>query len=89
MSGESVQIDYPTSYTFKVMGLRTDDFPEHVRGLVNSALNGTLEEYAWTELPSQHGKYVSVSITVRLTSEEQRRAIYHAFHADERVVYYL
>ena len=38
---------------------------------------------------SAAGKYHSVSVVVRLTSEAQRRAVYEALHADARVVYYL
>ena len=31
-------IDYPLDYTFKVMGLAAEDFPEHARRLVTAAL---------------------------------------------------
>jgi putative lipoic acid-binding regulatory protein len=38
---------------------------------------------------SNKGKYQSVSVVARLTSEDQRRAVYQALRADQRVVYYL
>jgi len=38
---------------------------------------------------SSGGKYHAVSVTIRLESESQRRAVYQALHADVRVVYCL
>jgi putative lipoic acid-binding regulatory protein len=38
---------------------------------------------------SSGGKYHSVSVSVTLVTEEQRRGVYDALHADRRVVYYL
>jgi uncharacterized protein len=80
-------LSYPVDYTFKVMGLAAEDFPEHARRLV-AAVAGEGAGIASTRASAQ-GKYHSVSVVARLVSEEQRRAIYQALHADERVVYYL
>jgi putative lipoic acid-binding regulatory protein len=38
---------------------------------------------------SSAGTYHSATVTVRLESEAQRRAVYEQLHADARVVYYL
>jgi putative lipoic acid-binding regulatory protein len=38
---------------------------------------------------SSGGKYLSVTVVVRLTSEPQRLAVYAALKADPRVVYAL
>lgn len=81
-------VAYPTPYTFKVMGLARGDFPRHARALV-ARFVGHVPEDSVRVRASEKGKYHSVSVTVVLMSEEQRRSIYAALKADERVVYYL
>ncbi|HET9594041.1 MAG TPA: DUF493 domain-containing protein [Anaeromyxobacteraceae bacterium] len=81
-------LDYPLEYEFKIMGLAADDFPEHARRIVERVVGSAPAERV-TVRRSEHGKYHSVSVSAVLTSEEQRRAVYFALHADERVVYYL
>ena len=82
-------VEYPTTYCFKVMGIRGPDFTDHIRQLFKLALAVESSDQAITELPSRQGKYVSLSVSVLLTSEEQRRAIYGSLHKDARVVYYM
>ncbi|MFN0061917.1 MAG: YbeD family protein [Myxococcaceae bacterium] len=82
-------ISYPTRYPFKVMGRADPTFSDHVRALVAKALKDDVVTPDLTEVTSREGKYVSVTITMLLRSEAERRAIYEALHADERIVYYL
>jgi putative lipoic acid-binding regulatory protein len=81
-------IEYPLDYTFKVMGLAAEDFAEHARLLVTRAV-GDEPAARVSVRASAGGKYHSVSVAVRLTSEDQRRRVYVALHEDARVVYYL
>ncbi|WP_242394036.1 HP0495 family protein [Anaeromyxobacter oryzisoli] len=81
-------LEYPLRYTFKIMGLASDDFAEHARRLVARVVEDAPAEHVSTR-QSAAGKYHSVSVAVRLTSEEQRRAVYQVLYDDERVVYYL
>ncbi len=81
-------IEYPLDYTFKVMGLAADDFPEHARRLVARVVGEVAAERVRIRT-SAGGKYHSVSVVARLVSEAQRRAVYEALWADPRVVYYL
>ena len=83
------KIDYPSQYTFKVMGRREDDFSIHVRGLFARVLATDIEASCVVEHESSKGTYVSVNVTVLLRAEEERRALYEALYADPRVVYYL
>ena len=87
-ASERPLIEYPLDYTFKIMGLAGDDFPEYARRLVERVV-GKVEPERVVVRASEHGKYHSVSVVAWLESEEQRRAVYVALHADERVVYYL
>jgi uncharacterized protein len=81
-------IEYPTDYPFKVIGGSADDFESHVRTVMGQAVPGVALGEA-TVRPSSGGKFLSVTLDVRLESEEQRRAIYEALKSDARVVYYL
>lgn len=82
-------VEYPSVYTFKVMGKQEHGFVEYVRGLFHRLMGQELERDAVREQPSSKGRYVSVSVSVRLESEEHRRSIYAELHRDERVIYYL
>jgi uncharacterized protein len=82
-------IDYPTVYTFKVMGLQEGGFQEYVRQLFRRLMGTEISPDSISEQPSSRGKYVSVTVSVVLLSEEQRRAIYAALHQEKRVLYYL
>jgi len=79
---------YPLAYTFKVMGLADDGFAEHARRLVARVVGEVPPERVVVRR-SAGGKYHSVSVVAMLRSEEERRAVYEALSADERVVYYL
>lgn len=82
-------IEYPSIYTFKVMGVKSDDFVEHVRALFKRMMGTEISPDSIHEQPSSKGKYVSLSVSVNLLSEEHRRSIYDQLHQDKRVVYYL
>ena len=74
----AVQIDYPTFYTFKAMGL-SGTVQARMLELIAQVL-GPVDPGAVTVRPSSAGKYESVSAHVYLRSEDQRRRIYGAFH---------
>jgi uncharacterized protein len=82
-------IEYPTVYTFKVMGLQEHGFKEYVRTLFRRLMGSEVSPDSISEQPSSRGKYLSVSVSVYLLSEEQRRSIYTQLHKEKRVLYYL
>jgi len=82
-------IEYPTVYTFKVMGLQKDGFREYVRRLFKRLMGTEVSPDSISEQPSSRGKYLSVSVSVYLLSEDQRRAIYAQLYKERRVLYYL
>lgn len=82
-------IEYPSIYAFKVMGKQEHGFREHVRAVFRRMMGTEISPDSISEQPSSHGKYLSVTVTVYLLSEEQRRAIYEELHKDRRVLYYL
>jgi uncharacterized protein len=82
-------IEYPTVYTFKVMGRQEHGFREYVRQLFKRAMGTDISNDSISEQPSTMGKYLSVTVSVYLLSEDQRRAIYEQLHREKRVLYYL
>ena len=82
-------IEYPTVYAFKVMGLQEHGFREYVRQLFQRLMGREVSLDSISEQPSSHGKYLSVTVSVYLLSEDQRRAIYEQLHREKRVLYYL
>ena len=83
-------IEYPTAYTFKVVGVREHAFPDFVRRLVSRALGRILHNDRIRRVrQSEHGKYQSVTLDVELIGESERRAVYHALWDSERVLFYL
>ncbi|ADO71415.1 HP0495 family protein [Stigmatella aurantiaca] len=82
-------IEYPSVYTFKVMGVQEPGFAEYVRQLFSRLMGTEISPDSLSEQPSSKGKYVSVTVSVYLLSEEHRRAIYTQLHQEKRIVYYL
>lgn len=82
-------VEYPSVYTFKVMGKQEHGFVEYVRQLFHRLMGKELAHDAVREQPSSRGRYISLSVSVYLESEEHRRSIYAELHRDERVIYYL
>ena len=83
-----MELEYPLDYTFKIVGLAADDLLEHARSLV-AGLVAEAPGEAQIARRSAGGKYHSVAVRVTLRSEEERRAVYQALYADDRVLFYL
>ena len=82
-------VEYPNAYTFKVMGKQEHGFREYVRGLFHRIMGQEVSPDSMSEQPSRGEKYLSVSVTVVLLSEEQRRHVYTELHKERRILYYL
>jgi putative lipoic acid-binding regulatory protein len=82
-------ISYPTVYVFKVMGRPDDDFEGFVRALFSTQLGFTLGPGALSRQASSRGTYVSLTVSVTLTSEDHRRAVYQRLSNEPRIVYFL
>ena len=82
-------IEYPTVYAFKVMGKLEHGFPEYIRQKFSRLMGSEVSNDSIAENVSKQGHYVSLTVSVYLLSEEQRKTIYEDIHADKRIVYYL
>jgi hypothetical protein len=79
---------FPCYYTFKVFGRRSDSFADKVRGVVAATL-GTVPRDSVKVRESQHGRYLSVSLYVRVESRDQLVRIYEDLRAEEEVILYI
>ena len=82
-------IEYPTVYAFKVMGKLEHGFAENIRQKFSRLMGSEVSRDSIAENVSKQGRYVSLTVSVYLLSEEQRRNIYAEIHVDKRIVYYL
>jgi uncharacterized protein len=83
---QAPQIEFPTFYTFKAMGL-AGTVRDRVLQLVAQVL-GEVDPKTVTVRPSSAGKYESVSVHVYLKTEDERRRIYESFHREKAIVWY-
>lgn len=88
-AAERPLIDYPTVYAFKVMGKLEHGFPEYIRQKFSRLMGTEVSRDSISENVSKQGRYVSLTVSVYLLSEDQRRHIYAELHTDKRIVYYL
>lgn len=82
-------IAYPTVYAFKVIGKQEHGFAEFVKALFRRLMGSEISPDSISELPSRGNKYISLTVSVYLLSEEQRQTIYKQLHQERRILYYL
>lgn len=79
-------LDFPCSLTFKVMGVTTDSLADDVVATVQKHAPG---DYSPDHRPSSKGNYMTVSISVVVTSKEHIETLYTELSALEDVRYVL
>ena len=84
MSEESA-IEFPCEFPIKMMGRDTPEFRATARSLVENHVGPLGEEAVATAL-SKKGNFVSVTVTITATSQQQLDAIYMDVTAHEDVL---
>jgi len=74
MTEESI-IEFPTEFPIKLMGRNTPDYPATARALVEKH-SGAVDDSAVKVASSSNDRFVSVTVTITATSQEQLDAIY-------------
>lgn len=83
-SPEPPRIEFPCDYTLRVVGDAADDFEEFV--ITALGRHACLAEgEAVSQRRSRNGRYLSVTVTIVATGEEQLRAIDAELKASGRV----
>jgi len=74
MTEESV-IEFPTEFPIKLMGRNTSEFPATARALVEKHA-GAVNDDAVQAASSSNDRFVSITVTITATSQQQLDAIY-------------
>lgn len=85
---ESSLIEFPALFPIKVIGNNTESFPEEV----STAIRSVYPDFSPTSFASEYSKnkkYLSLTATVFVTSQEQLDAIYRAITALENAKFVL
>ncbi len=85
MKQEDSPLEFPCHFPIKVMGATASDFKISVIDIVKSHIPELVDEHI-NERPSSNNKYISLTVTVYVTSREQLDNIYRELHACEHVL---
>lgn len=83
-SSESL-IEFPCEFPIKVMGLLAQDFDALVVEIVRRHVTA-IEDGAVRVKPSRAGKYVSLTVTVWVETQQQLEGLYTELSGHERVL---
>ena len=84
MTEESV-IEFPTEFPIKLMGRNTPEFRVMARALIEKHA-GTVNDEAVQTASSSNDRFVSVTVTITATSQQQLDAIYQDATDHENVL---
>ncbi len=79
---------FPCLYTFKIFGRRSDTFVERVREIIAATLD-VVPLDAVTVRESSRGRYLSVTVLIRVDSRRQLERVYADLRAEEQVLLYI
>ena len=72
---EESAIEFPCEFPIKMMGRDTPEFRSTARALVEKHA-GKVEDHAVRQAQSRKGNFVSITVTITATSQQQLDAIY-------------
>jgi putative lipoic acid-binding regulatory protein len=78
-------LEFPCDFPIKAMGVHSDDFKSLVTDIIGRH-TPDLDTTTLRTQDSRHGRYQSVTLTIRARSREQLDAIYEDLTTHERVV---
>jgi uncharacterized protein len=85
MQASESLLEFPSDFPIKVVGLAADDFDELVVQIVRSHIPNLGRE-AISRRPSSQGKYLALTITLRVESQSQLDALYIELSGHERIL---
>ncbi len=81
-------LEFPCFYTFKVFGRSSSAFAGRVTEILGATL-GAIPLDSVKVRESAHGRYLSVSVYVRVDSRQQLERIYSDLRQEEEVLLYI
>ncbi len=88
MADRKSLIEFPCRFPIKAMGRNQSEFEAHVLQIISAHV----EDIAADDIaiqPSKNGNFLSVTVTVDATSQEQLDRIYRTLSSSEKVLYVL
>lgn len=85
MKQEDSPLEFPCHFPIKVMGATAGNFKVTVIEIVKKHIPELSDEHI-NERASSNNKYVSMTVTVYVSSREQLDNIYRELHASEHVL---
>ena len=85
MNTEDSPLEFPCHFPIKVMGATDSPFKKTMIEIVNSHIPDFSEKDI-QERTSSNNKYLSLTLTVYVTSREQLDKIYRELHASDHVL---
>ena len=79
---------FPCFYTFKIFGRRSDTFVARVQAIIAATL-GAVPLDAVKVRESSQGRYLSVTVLIRVDSRSQLERVYTDLRAEEQVLLYI
>jgi len=84
-SNQESPLEFPCNFPIKVMGATEGPFKEAIIEIVKKHIPDLKDEHIH-ERASSNNKYLSLTLTVYVTSREQLDAIYRELHASGHVL---
>ncbi len=88
MTDRESLIEFPCRFPIKAMGRDQSEFEAHVLQIISAHVDDITAEDVSIQ-SSKNGTYLSVTVTVDATSQEQLDRIYRTLSASEKVLYVL
>ncbi len=85
MASSASLIEFPCEFPIKVMGLSGQDFDTLVVEIVSRHVSGIGDD-AVRAKPSREGKFVSLTVTVWLETQQQLEGLYTELSGHERIL---
>ena len=82
---EASTLEFPCEFPIKMMGRDTPEFRSTARQLVERHVGAVSDDRVQTAT-SRNGRFVSVTVTVTATSQQQLDDIYHELTAHDDVL---
>lgn len=81
---EAPKIEFPCLYPIKIIGMATSDFQKNVIEVVERH-TGSIDGELIKAQPSKQNNYLSITVTIAATGEDQLRSIFADLKAIESV----
>jgi putative lipoic acid-binding regulatory protein len=82
---QKVKIDYPTDWKYKLIALEK----KHIQDVVKDALDDDKKHKLEISNKSKTGKFISMTLSLQVVSEEERIYLFKKFESSEHIKYVL